>query len=201
MRHVYRTHRVALDWLFDRINLEPKIQIKYVDTKNQLADIPTKGSFSRNEWNHLLCLFNIMNFSTCSGSHLTSFLSEVGERIVFGAMSNRGQDTTSSDSSSVAKARPTNLVMHGQCKEDTSPQSSGSLVNPGNDDERIRVCLAAGNWGSSNSNFESGNSQGYRQERVIHAARKLGQKDQTRAKSEENSLHKGTSCMHHHQKW
>ena len=27
MRHVSRTHRVALDWLFDRINLHPKIQI------------------------------------------------------------------------------------------------------------------------------------------------------------------------------
>ena len=24
MRHVSRTHRVALDWLFDRINLDPK---------------------------------------------------------------------------------------------------------------------------------------------------------------------------------
>ena len=43
MRHVSRTHRVALDWLFDRINLDPKIQIKYIDTKNQLADILTKG--------------------------------------------------------------------------------------------------------------------------------------------------------------
>ena len=32
MRHVSRTHRVALDWLFDRINLDPKIQIKYIDT-------------------------------------------------------------------------------------------------------------------------------------------------------------------------
>ena len=42
MRHVSRTHRVALDWLFDRINLDPKIQIKYIDTKNQLADILTK---------------------------------------------------------------------------------------------------------------------------------------------------------------
>ena len=42
MRHVSRTHRVALDWLFDRINLDTKIQIKYVDTKNQLADILTK---------------------------------------------------------------------------------------------------------------------------------------------------------------
>ena len=41
MRHVSRTHRVALDWLFDRINLDPKTQIKYIDTKNQLADILT----------------------------------------------------------------------------------------------------------------------------------------------------------------
>ena len=45
-----------------RINLEPKIQIKYIDTKNQLADILTKGNFTRDEWNHLLCLFNISHF-------------------------------------------------------------------------------------------------------------------------------------------
>ena len=64
MRHVSRTHRVALDWLFDRINLDPKIQIKYIDTKNQLADILTKGNFTRDEWNHLLNLFNISHFSS-----------------------------------------------------------------------------------------------------------------------------------------
>ena len=62
MRHVSRTHRVALDWLFDRINLE--IQIKYIDTKNQLADILTKGNFTRDEWNHLLNLFHISHFSS-----------------------------------------------------------------------------------------------------------------------------------------
>ena len=45
MRHVSRNHRVALDWLFDRINLGTKIQIKYIDTKNQLADILTKRNF------------------------------------------------------------------------------------------------------------------------------------------------------------
>ena len=45
MRHVSRTHRVALDCLFDRINLDPKIQIKYIDTKNQLADILNQGKF------------------------------------------------------------------------------------------------------------------------------------------------------------
>ena len=47
MRHVSRTHRVALDLLFDRMNLDPEIQIKYIDTKNQLADILTKGNFTQ----------------------------------------------------------------------------------------------------------------------------------------------------------
>ena len=57
MRRVSRTHRVDLDWLFDRIDVDSKIQIKYIDTKNQLADILTKGNFTRDEWNHLLNLF------------------------------------------------------------------------------------------------------------------------------------------------
>ena len=76
MRHVTRTHRVALDWLFDRINFDPKIQIRYVDTKNQLADILTKGSFSKDEWNNLIRLLNIMNVSTFSQSHSSHFVSD-----------------------------------------------------------------------------------------------------------------------------
>ena len=67
MKHVSRTHRVALDWLFDRINLDPKIQIKYIDTKHQLADMLTKGNFTRDEWKNLLhLLLNVSHFrSTC----------------------------------------------------------------------------------------------------------------------------------------
>ena len=34
MRHVSRIHGVALDWLFDRINLDCKIQIRYIHTKH-----------------------------------------------------------------------------------------------------------------------------------------------------------------------
>ena len=64
MRHVSRTHRVALDWLSDRINLDPRIQIRYTDTKHQLADIWTNGNFTRGEWNNLLHLFNISHFSS-----------------------------------------------------------------------------------------------------------------------------------------
>ena len=64
MRHVSRTHRVALDWLFDRINSDPNIQNKYIGTNNQLADVLTKGKFSRDEWNHLLYSVNISHFSS-----------------------------------------------------------------------------------------------------------------------------------------
>ena len=84
MRHVSRTHRVALDWLFDRINLDSKIQVKYIDTKNQLADILTKGSFTRDEWNHLLCLFNISHFSptVCSAAMAKRSQQDSGEERV-----------------------------------------------------------------------------------------------------------------------
>ena len=84
MRHVSRTHRVALDWLFDRINLDPKIQIKYIDTKNQLADILTKANFTRDEWNHLLTLFNISHFSStaCTTAMVKRAQQESGEERV-----------------------------------------------------------------------------------------------------------------------
>ena len=50
-----------------------------------------------------------------------------------------------------------------------------------------RVSLDAGNRSSSSSNAEVGSSQVYRQEMVNLAARRLGQKDLTRPKSEEDS--------------
>ena len=66
-RHVSRTHRIVLDWLFDRINLDSKIQNRHIDTKHQLADTLTNGKFTSDEWNNLLHLFNISHFSsTCS---------------------------------------------------------------------------------------------------------------------------------------
>ena len=84
MRHVSRTHRVSLDWLLARINLDPKIQIKYIDTKNQLADILTKGNFTRDVWNHLLCLFNISHFSStvCSDTMAKQSQQDSGEERV-----------------------------------------------------------------------------------------------------------------------
>ena len=84
MRHVSRTHRVALEWLFDRINLDSKIQIKNIDTKNQLADISTKGNLTRDEWNHLFSFFNISQFSStvCSAAVAKRIQQESGEERV-----------------------------------------------------------------------------------------------------------------------
>ena len=81
LRHVSRTHRVALDWLFDRINLDSKIQIEYIDIRNQLADML---NFTRDEWNHLLCLFNISHFSSTECSDTMAKRSQQysgGERV------------------------------------------------------------------------------------------------------------------------
>ena len=77
MRHVSRTHRVALDWLFDRINLD-------IDTKNQLADILTEGNFTRDEWNHLLSLLNISHFSStvCSADDEDEFNKNQEQNVV-----------------------------------------------------------------------------------------------------------------------
>ena len=111
MRHVSRTHRVALDWLFDRINLDSKIQIKYIDTKNQLADILTKGNFTRDEWNHSLTLFNISHFSS------TAFLA---------AMAKRAQQD-SGEGRVTAKSRP----MMKLTARTPSFVSSSSSANPG----------------------------------------------------------------------
>ena len=112
MRHVSRTQRVALHWLFDRINLDPKIQIKHIDTKNQLADILTKGNFTRDEWNHLLCLINISHFSStvCSETMAKRLQQDSGEERV------------------TAKSRP----MMSLIARVPSNVSSSTSVSPGN---------------------------------------------------------------------
>ena len=111
MRHVSRTHRVALEWLFHRINLDPKIQIKYIDTKNQLADILTKGNFTRDEWNHLVTLFNIRHFSSTS---------------CIAAMAKRAQQD-SGEGRVTAKSRP----MLNLTARTPSFVSSSASANPG----------------------------------------------------------------------
>ena len=125
MRHVSRTHKDALDWLCDRVSLDTKIHIKHIDTKNPLADMLTKGNFTRGEWNnHLLRLFNIMNFAMFSCSH---FLSITKPNI----MSKRAQDRKTEEGLVVAKSR---LACFGIKKIERKTITSvgyGCFIQPG----------------------------------------------------------------------
>ena len=42
LRHVLRTHRVAIDWLFENFEADD-LHLRYVPTKEQVADLMTKG--------------------------------------------------------------------------------------------------------------------------------------------------------------
>ena len=64
MRRVSRTHRVALDWLFDRINSEPKNPNQIHRHQKPTRRHTDQGNFTHDEWNHLLTLFNISHFSS-----------------------------------------------------------------------------------------------------------------------------------------
>ena len=62
MRHVPRTHRNDLDWLINIVdgpNKDPGLKLKYINTKDQVADIFTKGLFTSAQWHHLVFLSGI----------------------------------------------------------------------------------------------------------------------------------------------
>ena len=54
-----RTDRDDLAWLFERTDMDSSISIRYVRTKEQLADIWTKGAFTTNQLIYLMRLFDI----------------------------------------------------------------------------------------------------------------------------------------------
>ena len=59
MRHVSRSHRIDLDWLWERMRTDPGIYIKYVGTKEQIADMFTKGALTSDAWLRLRKLAQI----------------------------------------------------------------------------------------------------------------------------------------------
>ena len=140
MRHVSRTHRVALDSLFDRTNLDPKIEIKYFDTKNQLADILTKENVTRDEWNHLLTLFNISHFSStaCTAAMAKRAQQESGEERVT-AKSRPMMNLTARMPSVVSSSTSSNPGMTSYGYQDpgksvASDDRSGKLEKPSQSD-------------------------------------------------------------------
>ena len=166
MRHVSRTLRVALDWLFDRINLDPKIRIKYIDSKNQLADILTKGNFTRDEWNHLLCLFNIIHFSS------TNCLEALSKR----TQEDAGEERVT------AKSKPRiTLVSRYRVRDPNVPASTASECSGNTKSECQNVLLSSLNvqqtsterpvLGASSSNSSEWNKDDKRSSQV----RKFGE--------------------------
>ena len=91
------------------------VQIKYVDTKNQLEDTLTRGHFTCDEWNHLLCLFNISHFSSINNHE---------------AMSKRTQEDASEERVT-AKSKPImNLVSRHRVR-DPNVLASTASESPG----------------------------------------------------------------------
>ena len=93
------------------------------------------------------------------------------------AMHSAALSWASNDIPSMRKARPC-LVARDAKSQEISSRSFGSLVNPGNTDERKEVEIAAGSSMRPASRSEVGYSQASRQENVPIASRKLVREDQ-----------------------
>ena len=66
MRHVSRTHRVALDWFLTGFILILKFRFDTLIPNINSHAFLTKCNFTRDEWNNLLLMLNISHFgSTC----------------------------------------------------------------------------------------------------------------------------------------
>ena len=84
--------------------------------KNQLADILTSGNFTRDEWNHLLCLFNISHFSSI---------------IILEAMSKRTQEDAGEERLT-AKLKPMMNWVSRHSVRDPNVLASTAPESPGN---------------------------------------------------------------------
>ena len=67
------THRVELNVLYDRINVDPMIQVKYVNTTQQLAEFLAKGSNTEDRWTQLTMLVINMTHTTFIQRNLSVF--------------------------------------------------------------------------------------------------------------------------------
>ena len=115
-----------------------KNQIRYIDTKHQLADILTEGNFARDEWNNLLHLLNISHFnSTCCSkdSSLISCPNTMAQRM----QEQKGEERSVAKSTSTA----TNLSPHvptssSSAKSPTASKGPGILTATGKPESKMR---------------------------------------------------------------
>ena len=58
LRHLPRTHRIDVHWLFE-VCSHPRVRMLYVNTKQQIADLMTKALNNPATWEHLLDIAQI----------------------------------------------------------------------------------------------------------------------------------------------
>ncbi len=63
LRHIQRTHRIVLDWTYDLIKQNDCIWLRYIGTKDQVADLMTKGFLNSTLWSHLCQLIGVVGSS------------------------------------------------------------------------------------------------------------------------------------------
>ena len=117
MTHVSRTHRVGLDWLFDRITLETVVHMKYVNTVQQIADVLTKGSFSQERRTHFTH-FCLLTHQTHSSSLFAVFASCLDRNL------SKRQGATPNEQAS-AKPKRTRGLCSTQGSDRTSSREKG----------------------------------------------------------------------------
>ena len=139
LRHVSRTHKASLDWLFDRINFDSKIQFRYIDdTKHHLADRLTKCNFPCDEWNNLLHSFNISHFSStycAKNSSLISCTKTMAKRV----QEQKGEERIVAKSNSAAMNLSSHVpTSYSSAKSPIASKSPGLLIATWKPERRMR---------------------------------------------------------------
>ena len=74
LRHVHRTHRVNIDWLYEVFSsTNCRCRLRYVSTKHQIADIHTKAITKADVWNHLTRLSSLHSVQAGSPRRAKAF--------------------------------------------------------------------------------------------------------------------------------
>ena len=116
-------------------------RINYVDTRNKLANMLPKESFTRDEWDHFFWLLNMSWISRC---FFAAIFFQTKKQSV---MSNRALEGTTKKSSAVTKQRQMCLVSRNFLSA-KKPFRKIRLLRTGWIKSRITVMfyLTSGNW-------------------------------------------------------
>ena len=110
--------KAAVEKEWEKLKKIPAWQLTKVRNTNEvIADMLTKGNFTRDEWNNLLCLFNISHFSSLCCAKNFSLISCTDR------MAKRMQEQ-SEENRIVAKSRPTAMKLTSSVATSSSSWNS-----------------------------------------------------------------------------